>query len=117
MHLLFHELLTRKSKRTILHEPGVDAVVSVVINGVVTAALVGRAVVAAGVVSAAFDAGSDNLHRNEHQGEQSSVNSVQISPASPTGLHVVRTGLCSYGRGQTLHLSRAETTVPINTKF
>ena len=33
-----------------------------------------------------------------------------LSPANPTGLHVVRTGLCSYGRGQTLHLSSAETT-------
>ena len=39
------------------------------------------------------------------------------SPASPTELHVVRTGLGSHGRGQNSHLSRAETTVPINTKF
>ena len=39
------------------------------------------------------------------------------SHASPTGLHVVRTGFSSFGRGQTLHLSRAETTIPINTKF
>jgi len=30
---------------------------------------------------------------------------------------VVRTSNCSYGKGQILHLSRAETTVPINTKF
>ena len=39
------------------------------------------------------------------------------SRASQTGLHVVRTGFSSYWRGQTLHLSRAETTVSINTKF
>ena len=38
-------------------------------------------------------------------------------PASPTGLHVVRTGFSSYGRGQTLYLSRAETDVPIDSKF
>jgi len=30
---------------------------------------------------------------------------------------VVRTTCCSYGKGQILHFSRAETTVPINTKF
>jgi len=30
---------------------------------------------------------------------------------------VVRTTCCSYGTGNILHLSRAETTVPINTKF
>ena len=45
-------------------------------------------------------------NRNEH-----------VSPAGPMGLHVVRTGFSSYGRGNTLHLSRAETTVSITTKF
>ena len=42
---------------------------------------------------------------------------TNTSPASPTGLHVVRTGYGSYGRGHILHLSSAETTVSINTKF
>ena len=39
------------------------------------------------------------------------------SPASSTGLYVVRMGFSSNGRGHTLHLSRPKTTVPINTKF
>ena len=39
------------------------------------------------------------------------------SSASPIGLHVVRTGFCSYGRGHTSHLFRAGTTIPINYKF
>jgi len=36
------------------------------------------------------------------------------SRASPAA--VVRTSYCSYGKGHILHLSRAETTIPINTK-
>jgi hypothetical protein len=39
------------------------------------------------------------------------------SPASPTGLHVVRTAYGFYGRGYSLHLSSIETTVSIDTKF
>ena len=42
---------------------------------------------------------------------------IYLSPASPTGMHVVRTGYGSYGRGRILHLSSTETTVSINTKF
>ena len=42
---------------------------------------------------------------------------IVLSSASPTGLHVVWMVFSSYGRGQTLHLSRAETTVSINIKF
>ena len=42
---------------------------------------------------------------------------VVFSPVSPTGLHVVRTGFSSFGRGHTLHILKAKTTVPITTKF
>jgi hypothetical protein len=39
------------------------------------------------------------------------------SPASPTGLHVVRMGYGSHGRGHISYLSSAETSVLIHTEF
>ena len=45
------------------------------------------------------------------------ITQIIIAVFKITCKHLVRTGFSSYGRGQTLHLSRAETTVTINTKF
>jgi len=62
--------------------------------------------------SLVLDHVSDNLDKSGK-----SVHCLLVITCKRGSAAVVRTSCCSYGKHQILHLSRAETTEAINTKF